>query len=273
MAAQTTFEPAPGARPTAVLLDAMGTLLTFAPPAPLLRAALRERLGVDVGDAAAREAIRAEIAYYRAHLHTGRDAASLAALRRASAEAMRPALEGAPGGPGGAALEGAPGGPGGAALRGAPGDALADALHDALRFEAFPDAAPALRSLRAAGLRLVVVSNWDASLEERLAETGLATRVDGTVASAAFGTAKPDPAIFARALELAGVRARDAWHVGDSPEADVAGARAAGVRPVLLDRDGREARIDGVPTIASLAELPAVLGSGTGAEYPHSRHR
>src|SRR4051812_45917819 len=79
-------------RPRAILLDALGTLLTFEPPAPHLRAALRERLGVDVGGRAAADAIAAEIAYYRAHLHEGGDAAGLAALRRAAAEAMRPAL-------------------------------------------------------------------------------------------------------------------------------------------------------------------------------------
>ena len=79
-------------RRQAVLLDAMGTLLRLEDPAPRLRAALRARLGVDVGAAAAAAAIRAEIAFYRAHLHLGRDAASLAALRERCAEAMRPAL-------------------------------------------------------------------------------------------------------------------------------------------------------------------------------------
>ena len=70
----------------------MGTLLTFEPPAPRLRAAVLERCGVDVGEERASRAIRAEIYYYRAHLHEGCDRAGLAALRRASAEAMRPAL-------------------------------------------------------------------------------------------------------------------------------------------------------------------------------------
>ncbi|HET8952539.1 MAG TPA: hypothetical protein VFN44_18590, partial [Solirubrobacteraceae bacterium] len=70
----------------------MGTLLTFEPPAPRLRAALRAATGADVGEEAARRAIRSEIAYYRAHLHLGSDAAGLAALRRAAAEAMRPEL-------------------------------------------------------------------------------------------------------------------------------------------------------------------------------------
>src|SRR5262245_57796016 len=78
--------------PRAVLLDALGTLISFAPPAPRLRLSLRERTGIDVGEAAAKAAIRAEISYYRAHLHEGRDAASLAALRARCADAMRPAL-------------------------------------------------------------------------------------------------------------------------------------------------------------------------------------
>ena len=201
----------------------MGTLLTFEPPAPLLRAALRAGLGVDVGAAAAARAIRAEIAHYRAHLHEGSDEAGLAALRRASAEAMRPALP-------------------------APA-ACADG--------------EALTALRRRGLRLVVVSNWDVSLHERLAETGLAELVDGAVASAEVGAAKPDPAIFAHGLALAGAGAAEACHVGDSPEADVEGALAAGLHAVLLAREGTAgagaggspAAPGGAPVIRSLAEL------------------
>jgi putative hydrolase of the HAD superfamily len=229
----------------AVLLDAMGTLLTFAPPAPLLRAQLRERLGVDVGPDAAAAAIRAEIAHYRAHLHEGSDAAGLAGLRRRSAEAMRPAL--------------------GPAVAHAGTEELTAALLAALRFDAYPDAAPALRRLRAAGIRLVVVSNWDVSLHERLAETGLAALVDCAIASAEVGIAKPDPRIFEVALACAGVPAHEAWHVGDSVEADVAGARAAGVRPVLVVRNrdpAGAAAPAGVEAIATLAELPRL------AEYP-----
>ncbi len=191
-----------------MLLDALGTLISFEPPAPRLRLALRERLGADVSQGAAEAAMQAEIAYYREHLHEGRDAASLADLRARCAAAMRPAL----------GLD-------------VPVGALLDALH----FFAYPDAAPALRELRAAGLRTVVVSNWDHSLHERLHETGLAPLVDGVLASAEVGAAKPDRAIFAAALELAGTS--DAWHVGDTVEADVEGARAAGLRPVLIVRN------------------------------------
>jgi putative hydrolase of the HAD superfamily len=224
-----------------VLLDALGTLMTFEPPAPLLRAQLRERIGVEVPEAAAAAAMKAEIAYYRAHLHLGRDAAGLAELRRRSAEAMRPAL--------GIDADGA---------------ALTEALLGALRFRAYPDVAPALRALRRLGLRLIVVSNWDVSLHDRLAETGLAPLVDAAVASAELGAAKPDGAIFAHALALAGVEPDAALHAGDSPAEDVRGALAAGLRAVLVARDGAAgAPAPGVPVIASLAELPPLCA------YPH----
>ena len=100
-----------------------------------------------------------------------------------------------------------------------------------LRFHAYADSAPALRALRARGIRTVVVSNWDLSLHERLQETGLAELVDGAVASAEVGSAKPDGAIFAAALGSPGRGAGETWHVGDTPEADVDGARAAGHPP------------------------------------------
>jgi putative hydrolase of the HAD superfamily len=202
--------------------------MRFESPAPLLS----ERLGVAEDVAAA--AIRAEIAYYRAHLHEGRDAASLADLRRRSAEAMRPAL----------GLE-------------ISGEELTAALLASLRFRAYPDAAPALRELRTAGLRIVVLSNWDSSLHERLAETGLAPLVDGAVASAELGHAKPERAIFEHALALAGADAGSALHAGDSPDADVAGALAAGLRAVLVARGARPAASP-APVIGSLAELPAL---------------
>jgi putative hydrolase of the HAD superfamily len=247
----------------AVLFDAMGTLLRLEDPAPRLRAALLARLGIDVGEERALAAIRAEIAYYRAHLHLGRDARSLAQLRARCAEAMRPAL------------------PPPAAQ--APGPELTAALLDALEFSAYPDAAPVLRGLRAAGCALVVVSNWDCSLDERLEQTGLAPLVDGTVASAVAGAAKPDPAIFERALELAGVAAERAWHVGDSEREDVAGARAAGIRPILVARDdvpeardrasagrtGPGMRDPALPVIAGLDGLPAIVtGAGPYALRP-----
>jgi putative hydrolase of the HAD superfamily len=73
------------------------------------------------------------------------------------------------------------------------------------------------------------------------------------------GAAKPDPAIFARGLALAGVPAADAWHVGDSLREDVEGALAAGVQPVLLARAGAPVAPAGVRVIPSLEELRVPL--------------
>jgi putative hydrolase of the HAD superfamily len=209
----------------AVLLDALGTLISFEPPAPRLRLALRERLGIDVSEQAAEAAMRAEISYYREHLHEGRDAASLADLRARCAAAMGPVLG---------------------------VDVPVGVLLDALRFFAYTDVAPTLRELREAGFKLVVVSNWDHSLHERLQETGLAPLLDGALASAEVGAAKPERAIFERALELAGTD--DAWHVGDTVEADVEGAIGAGLRPVFISRRNQTAP-EGVPVIDSLRGL------------------
>ncbi|MEA2465898.1 MAG: hypothetical protein QOJ57_24, partial [Thermoleophilaceae bacterium] len=75
----------------------------------------------------------------------------------------------------------------------------------------------------------------------------------GVVASAAVGADKPAPARFEAALAVAGCEASEAVHVGDSPSKDVAGAERAGIRAVLIDREG------GTGDIASLAELPRIL--------------
>jgi putative hydrolase of the HAD superfamily len=84
--------------------------------------------------------------------------------------------------------------------------------------------------------------------------------VDGAVASAVAGAAKPDGAIFARALALAGAVPAQAWHAGDSLDADVAGAAAAGLQPVLVARRGPPPDVPaGVPVVATLRELPPLL--------------
>jgi putative hydrolase of the HAD superfamily len=199
--------------PRAVLLDALGTLVELEPPWPLLRSQLAAR-GVAVTEAQARAALLEEIAYYRAHHDEAADADGLADLRDRCATVLDAALP--------------------AHARGVPD--LRDALLASLRFRPYPEVPAVLGALRAGGVRLVVVSNWDVSLHEALAATGLAPLVDGAVSSAEAGAAKPAPAIFERALELAGVRAAEALHVGDSADADVAGAEAAGLRALLVDR-------------------------------------
>jgi putative hydrolase of the HAD superfamily len=101
------------------------------------------------------------------------------------------------------------------------------------------------------------VSNWDCSLADWLGPAGLLEHVEAVVTSAEVGVGKPGRAIFERALAIAGVEPGEAVHVGDSLENDVAGARAAGIRPVLVTREGGAPA--GVEAIRSLAELPALL--------------
>jgi putative hydrolase of the HAD superfamily len=223
----------------AVLLDALGTLVALEPPAPLLREMLRERFAVEITDAQAVQAISAEIAYYRAHFDEGRDGSSVAALRGRCAEALRAAL------------------PASDSIARIAQAALTDALLASLRFNAFPDAGPALAAAREQGRRLVVVSNWDVSLHEVLAGLELEPLLDGIITSAQAGARKPSRAIFDQALALAGVAPGKAVHVGDSVGEDVAGARGVGVEAILLRRDG-ERGPPGVRTISSLAELVCV---------------
>jgi putative hydrolase of the HAD superfamily len=138
---------------------------------------------------------------------------------------------------------------------------LTQALLDALRFAPYPEVPAALEALRERGRALVVVSNWDVSLHEQLAATGLDALVDGAVSSAEVGVGKPHPAIYERALALAEAAPADAAMVGDSPDTDIAGAVALGLAPVLVDRFGAAGAAPGAHRIASLAELPALLES------------
>ncbi|HEY3012972.1 MAG TPA: HAD-IA family hydrolase [Gemmatimonadales bacterium] len=91
-----------------------------------------------------------------------------------------------------------------------------------------------LARLRAAGLRLGVVSNSDGRVEQALEAAGLRGYFDVVIDSAALGVEKPDPRIFHAALDALGVRPEEALYVGDLYEVDVLGARAAGMEAVLL---------------------------------------
>lgn len=100
-----------------------------------------------------------------------------------------------------------------------------------------PDAAAALRAVRAAGLRCAVVSNMDSRLPGVLAGLGLRELVDALVLPSTCGLAKPDPRIFAFALARLGVRAASALYVGDRETDCVAAAREAGLHAWRLDPD------------------------------------
>ena len=125
-----------------------------------------------------------------------------------------------------------------------------------------PGSIDGLRALAATGVRLGVVSNADGTVERRLRSEGVlhvgpgpGVQVEVVVDSGAVGAAKPDPRIFAFALEALGLEAGAVVHVGDSVAMDVVGAIAAGVKPLHLDPFGD---CPGGPEhdhIRSLAEL------------------
>jgi HAD superfamily hydrolase (TIGR01509 family) len=181
----------------AVTIDAYGTLVTLIDPVPALRGALAERAAERSAEQVL-AAFQAEAAYYTPRSHEQ----PLDDLRRRCVEVFLRAAE--------ADLD---------------VDEFVAPYIDALRFEPLPGAVEAVDRLRAHGLALAVVSNWDETLPERLDVFGVGT----IVSSAEVGVPKPDPAIFRLALERLGVRPERALHIGDSA-ADEQGAHAAGLR-------------------------------------------
>jgi putative hydrolase of the HAD superfamily len=219
----------------AVLLDALGTLVELQPPVPRLRRLLRES-GIDVSEEQAAAGFMAEIAYYLDHHLDGSDPERLERLRDRCADELRTGL-GVP------ELDHA------TARR---------AMLGSLVFEPYPDVLPVLRELRERhNISVVIASNWDCSLPEWLRPAGILELVDGVVTSAEVGAAKPAPRVFQRAVAVAGVSPGEALHVGDKVDNDIEGAAAAGVRGVLLQREGEPP--PGVDAIRSLDELPALL--------------
>lgn len=142
----------------------------------------------------------------------------------------------------------------------------------------FPDVIPAVETLRAAGFRLCVVSNWLWGAPELLHDLELARHFEALVISARVGFNKPHRGIFEHALRVMGVAPAAAVHVGDSHAADVVGARAVGIRPVLIDRhvnDGarvrEEHRDPDLPVIHDLYGLLDLLGVPQPKEVESSR--
>jgi putative hydrolase of the HAD superfamily len=123
-------------------------------------------------------------------------------------------------------------------------------------FDLYDDVLPVLGRLRARGLKLGLVSNGGREISDFVAHHRL--EVDCAIASRAHGWIKPHESIFRAALELIGVPAADAAMVGDSPEDDIEGAAALGMRAILIDREGLHAdEGNGLPDLWS---LPAALG-------------
>jgi putative hydrolase of the HAD superfamily len=122
------------------------------------------------------------------------------------------------------------------------------------------DALHTLKALRAQGLKLGLITNGPTYWQERkIASMGIASLFDTILISGSEGIEKPDPRIFARALERCGVSAAEAIFVGDNPDADIRGAQAAGLRPVWKRMDYWSVPA-GVATIDRISEILLLIG-------------
>lgn len=129
-------------------------------------------------------------------------------------------------------------------------------------WEYVPDAVlPPVRALREHGLRIVVVSNANGTLRAHLDRLRLTPLFDVVLDSADEGVEKPDPRFFEIALRKSGAERETTIHVGDLYYVDVMGARAAGVRGVLLDEGDLRPDAD-CPRVRSLGELVGRIAGG-----------
>jgi HAD superfamily hydrolase (TIGR01662 family) len=148
---------------------------------------------------------------------------------------------------------------------GAEGDSVRDcavaieqAWARAEHFEIYEDVLPVLEELRSQGIRIGLVTNGARDLDEFIDHHGLREHVDAAVGSRAHGRVKPHESIFRAALAELGVAADEAAMVGDSPEDDIEGAKALGMRAFLIDRENRFPDEPG--RLPDLYALPAAAG-------------
>lgn len=132
-----------------------------------------------------------------------------------------------------------------------------DEFGSAGRWRPYDDVIPALTRLKDRDQLIGIISNWDVRLTSLLRDLGIAEMVDTIVSSAEVGLHKPDPRIFELACQRVGVLPAEAVHVGDHHYADIVGASAVGMTPVLIDRTGT-----GRPpaAIRTLEALESALG-------------
>ncbi|MFL5951540.1 MAG: HAD family hydrolase [Gaiellaceae bacterium] len=184
-----------------VTIDAYGTLVTLVDPVPALTSGLAAH-GVDRDPDAVAHAFAVEVAHYSAHSAQGHDEAGLAQLQRDCTQVFLKAAE--------APLD---------------AEAFTPVFAAAMHFEVLPGVVSALERLRALGVELAVVANWDLTLRRLLEETGLARHFGAIV----HASGKPVPDGLLRALAQLKVEPARALHIGDG-EVDELAASAAGMR-------------------------------------------
>ena len=140
-------------------------------------------------------------------------------------------------------------------------DTLRRHEHETIRL--FDDVQELFGSMSRMRLPMALVTNGASDTQrDALRVLGIAQRFSAVVVSGEVGIAKPDPAVFAIAIDRIGVKPESVWHVGDSLAADVVGAQAAGLTAIWLNRGGLSWK-DGDPKpdheLRSLAELAGLL--------------
>jgi len=120
-------------------------------------------------------------------------------------------------------------------------EALAEILMQSFKVEKkmvlYDDVVPALSALKERGIIVGIISNMDKKIDGLLASLGLDKLTDVVMTSYKAGTTKPNPGIFQQAMEAASVSAEESVFVGDQYEVDIVGARSAGMKALLIDRN------------------------------------
>ena len=132
---------------------------------------------------------------------------------------------------------------------------LYERFAQAAAWRIYPDVEPAFAALAGRGLKLGVVSNWDARLRPLLITLGLARNFETIVVSCEVRASKPAPAIFQKAAEQLHLTPDTILHVGDSFEMDVAGARTAGFKALQIERNAKPIRAGQIESLLDLLPL------------------
>jgi HAD superfamily hydrolase (TIGR01549 family) len=129
------------------------------------------------------------------------------------------------------------------------------------RLRLFDDALATLRAVRGSGLRVGLLTNGPSELQrQKVALTMLEPELDAVAISEEIGVAKPAAAAFERAAAMIGCSPADVAMVGDSPEADIAGAIGAGLPLAVLVTRGLDVAAAGATVVEALDGLPTLLG-------------
>lgn len=113
---------------------------------------------------------------------------------------------------------------------------------------------PALTALQAR-FRLFTASNGNADLQK----IGIAHFFERSVAARDVGALKPDPKIFRKVIEDTGLAMSEVLYVGDDPTMDIVGSRAAGMRPIWINRDGASWPSDIEPAEHDITSLTGLI--------------